>query len=195
MFMKMRGDYNQPGNIGLLDLLTWANQKIELNKMVEIGSYAGEGTRWFAISFAEVSVIDSYDSNNYIKSKDTTSHITKNDLELSQSHFEKHILNKFKNVHLRIESSIEAVAHFEDESLDMVYVDGGHSYEEVYEDIERWLSKVRYGGIISGHDYDNRLFPYKNHLFPGVKNAVLDTIGEPDKLFIDTSWAKIKERI
>jgi hypothetical protein len=40
-----------------------------------------------------------------------------------------------------------------DNSLDWIYIDAGHSYEEVKADYEAWVPKVRKGGIISGHDY------------------------------------------
>ena len=36
---------------------------------------------------------------------------------------------------------------------DMLYVDGGHSYDAVKRDIEAWVPKVQPGGIIAFHDY------------------------------------------
>lgn len=39
------------------------------------------------------------------------------------------------------------------ESLDFVFIDAGHRYEEVKADLEYWFPKVREGGIVSGHDY------------------------------------------
>lgn len=50
-------------------------------------------------------------------------------------------------------SSVEASKDFKDGSLDFVFIDAGHTYEEVKEDIEAWYPKVRKGGIVSGHDY------------------------------------------
>ena len=41
----------------------------------------------------------------------------------------------------------------DDESLDWIYIDAGHSYEEVKADYYAWSPKVRIGGIISFHDY------------------------------------------
>ncbi|CAK9026267.1 unnamed protein product [Durusdinium trenchii] len=40
-----------------------------------------------------------------------------------------------------------------DESLDVVFIDGDHSYEAVREDIAHWSGKVRPGGYLSGHDF------------------------------------------
>lgn len=42
---------------------------------------------------------------------------------------------------------------FEDESLDFIFIDANHAYEYVVEDINIWFSKLKKGGIFSGHDY------------------------------------------
>ena len=52
--------------------------------------------------------------------------------------------------------SMDAVADFEDESLDFVFIDGNHSLEFVMEDIAAWSKKVKKGGIVAGHDYFRR---------------------------------------
>lgn len=49
--------------------------------------------------------------------------------------------------------SMDAVKKFEDNTLDFVYIDGNHEYQQVVNDIAEWQKKVRVGGIISGHDY------------------------------------------
>lgn len=51
--------------------------------------------------------------------------------------------------------SMEAVKDFQDGSLDFVYIDGNHGFKFVTEDIYEWSKKVKKGGIISGHDYQN----------------------------------------
>jgi len=49
--------------------------------------------------------------------------------------------------------SVEASADVPDQSLDFVYIDGDHRFGPVMKDILFWLPKIRYGGIIAGHDY------------------------------------------
>lgn len=41
---------------------------------------------------------------------------------------------------------------FEDESIDILHIDGSHGYEEVKADYESWWPKVRSGGIVLLHD-------------------------------------------
>lgn len=57
-----------------------------------------------------------------------------------------------------------AAAELRDESVDLLFVDGGHYYEQVKLDLEAWYPKVKQGGILSGHDYGGR--------YDGVKRAV-----------------------
>ncbi len=49
--------------------------------------------------------------------------------------------------------SVPVARTFADRSLDFVFIDADHRYESVVADITAWLSKVRPGGWIGGHDY------------------------------------------
>jgi hypothetical protein len=53
-------------------------------------------------------------------------------------------------------SSEEACFSFDDISIDFVYIDASHDYENVSKDIDMWSKKVKPGGIISGHDWDSK---------------------------------------
>lgn len=76
-------------------------------------------------------------------------------------------------------SSRSASKRFIDNSLDFVFIDAGHSYKSVKQDIEVWLSKIRLGGFIGGHDYNR----------PGVKMAVEFIFnGRPLETDVDKTW-------
>ena len=57
--------------------------------------------------------------------------------------------------HLMLEPSPSSARHFADESLDFAFIDGNHLYESVRDDIIAWWPKIRPGGLLTGHDYDN----------------------------------------
>lgn len=79
------------------------------------------------------------------------------------------------------------VAHtFEDESIDLIFIDGDHSYEACRKDIELYLPKVRPGGILAGHDYDNTV-KYADK-FKGVDKAVHEFFGDEFSLDVDHVW-------
>ena len=53
-----------------------------------------------------------------------------------------------------------------DESLDLCYIDGDHSYHGVKRDINAYWSKLKSGGVMAFHDYKNPAY--------GVRAAVLE---------------------
>ena len=76
--------------------------------------------------------------------------------------------------------SVNAANTVEDVSLDLVFIDGDHSYNGVIQDIEAWRNKVKPGGWLGGHDYGPR--------FPGVIGAVNETFGSNVELDTDDTW-------
>lgn len=70
----------------------------------------------------------------------------------------------------------------DDNELDFVYIDGNHTYEYTKKDIDLFYSKVKPGGLISGHDYKKET--------PGVIRAVNERFS---KVTVDGwEWSVIK---
>ena len=66
--------------------------------------------------------------------------------------------------------SMDAVKNFTDDSLDFVFIDGAHDFQNVTNDICEWSKKVRKGGIISGHDYFRSKGKYINDVVSVVNS-------------------------
>ena len=49
--------------------------------------------------------------------------------------------------------SLDVVKQFKDNSLDFVYIDANHDFQNVCNDVIEWSKKVRPGGMVCGHDY------------------------------------------
>jgi len=52
--------------------------------------------------------------------------------------------------------SQDAADLLDNETLDFVYIDGLHDFDNVMMDLVKWTPKVRPQGIIAGHDYEDR---------------------------------------
>lgn len=50
-------------------------------------------------------------------------------------------------------TSDEAAYHISDDSLDFIFIDGLHTYEQVKLDCQNFYPKVKSGGLFAGHDY------------------------------------------
>jgi hypothetical protein len=92
-------------------------------------------------------------------------------------------INKYHNIiHLR-ETSDEAINTIKniDFDINLVYIDGLHTYNQVKKDIINYLPLIK-NGFISGHDY--------HPVWQGVVDGINEIIGPPDMVFDDTSWIK-----
>jgi len=91
------------------------------------------------------------------------------------SNYEKvqEIVSKYpKRAYTHRMTSVEAAKEVEDRSIDIVFIDGLHTYEGVKEDLEAWVPKIKIGGIISGHDYKGM------KIHEGVTIRVNEVFGE-----------------
>jgi hypothetical protein len=75
--------------------------------------------------------------------------------------------NRFKYL---VKNSIEASKDFENGYFDFVYIDAGHTYEDVLNDLYSWVPKIRSGGLICGDDYVICHNPVEGHY--GVVDAI-----------------------
>ena len=168
----MRTDGNTQG---LLDLI---KEFPEDTVMSEIGCYAGESTELFLKSgrVKQLYAIDPWEGGyNYATSPEVS------DFILVEKVFDKRV--KGKNV-VKLKMTMKEAFDLLPE-LDVIYIDGNHTYDCVLEDINLSLRKIKKGGIICGHDYNSKDI--------GVIQAVNEVFGKPDKIFSDTSWmVKVK---
>ena len=144
------------------------------SRFVEVGSWKGKSSAYMAVEIAnsnkdiEFYCIDTWEGS--------VEHDGMKELPQLYNIF----LDNMKPVEeyyfpLKI-SSLDACKKFKDNSLDFVFLDASHEYEDIKKDIKAWLPKIKSGGILAGHDYYNEGPDW----FPGVKRAVKEMLDEFD---------------
>lgn len=140
----------------------WAYDLVEKKKpkvIVELGSYLGCSTFAFAQACkdnhipCEIHAIDSWagDEHGGFYNED-----------IYESFLKAMGAYRYEDIKVHRLMFDQALELFEDKSVDLLHIDGLHTYEAVKEDFEKWLPKVRRGGIILMHDVKVERFGVKD---------------------------------
>lgn len=154
--------------LGLYHLIT--KYITEDTTMVELGSFAGISSELFALHCNKIYCVDPWLPYWEIKDSDKM-----NDAENKFDSMAKNYTNVIK---YKMKSD-EASKLFENNTIDLLYIDSDHSSENVEKEINLWIDKIKKDGFISGHDFN----------LPTVFNVVTKYF-DPTfiEIFNDTSW-------
>ena len=164
---------------GLKDLIEWWGDVRGLT-MVEIGSYQGESAQMFLESgkVARLYCVDpwqmEYDRNDVASFTD---------MARIERVFDSRFSGEGRIVKVKgtIDDLVARLASSPDR-IDVVYVDGCHTYDAVKYDLTVTMSRIKPRLFVCGHDYTD--------MWEGSKRAVTEVVGVPDAVFGDTSWGK-----
>ena len=154
-------------NVDLLRFSPWSGHRYFIydlianeapNIVVELGSYYG------CSSFAIAQAIKDHNLDTIFWGIDTW----QGD-DFTETDYTQNVYQDFCNVREKCYSENyikmlrmtfdEAVARFEDETIDLLHIDGSHHYEDVKHDFLTWKSKVKKDGIILFHDIaDDKIY-------------------------------------
>jgi len=156
---------------GFLHLVNYViNSQPIINNWVEIGSNLGESST-LLFGFTQIKKIHIIEQSEY-------------SCKLLNKKFENKINDNKCIIYNNFSKKI--LPSFLDNSIDCIYIDGNHDYDEVKIDIELSIKKLTVNGFLCGHDY--------NKSWPGVIDAVnffISTSKYNQKdliLFEDSSW-------
>lgn len=152
-------NYNDiPGWFDFQDIYDLAIEKFPNGKFAEIGCWLGKSTAYMGqqlkkananIEFYAIDVWDTRATDQSLQQLlkenggDVYNIFIKNMIDCEVQNF----IKPFKM------TSLEACKSIGDKSMDFVFIDGSHTYEDVSADLKNWLPKVKTGGILAGHDF------------------------------------------
>ena len=159
-------------------------EQLECGKIVEVGSWKGKSTAYLAVEIINSGKKISIDTVDTWKgSPNEECHV--NDPYVKTDGLYSLFLSNIEKVSSVINpirmASLDAAKLYDDNSIDIVFIDACHAYECVKEDIDAWYPKVKTGGVIAGHDYNH-------HSFPGVIRAVNEAFGKDKIELIELCW-------
>lgn len=137
---------------------------------VEIGSWMGKSASYMAVEIVnsnkniKFDCIDTWEGSVEHVDRDEVKDNTLFDKFISNIETVKNVINPIRM------PSLDAVNLYDDNSLDFVFIDASHDYENVKKDIIAWYPKVKSNGLFAGHDYDPS--------WEGVVRAVDEFINE-----------------
>jgi predicted O-methyltransferase YrrM len=146
-------------------------QSISAKKIVEIGVAYGYHADFICTTLPEVTYVgvDPYKANydlNDIFCDDVKKLFKENDSQSAMDRLFATVSDNLKlfddRATIKRGLSWEVAEQIGDGSVDLVYIDGDHTYDGVMRDLNAWVPKIKKGGIVCGDDIG----------WPGVKKAV-----------------------
>ncbi len=143
----------------------------EVSSIVEVGCWKGNTTKSLLDVCDNVYAVDHFNGSP----GDVSGDIAKKH-DIYQDFYNN--VGGHPNLTILRGSSVDMAKQFNGNKVDMVFIDAGHEYDEVKEDIDAWLPKTT--KILAGHDYCKE--------FPGVIKAVNEFAENRDVNVIGSVW-------
>jgi predicted O-methyltransferase YrrM len=157
---------------------------------VELGAYKGKSTSFIVTEIInrnrdiQFYTVDTFQGDSGSTDSKEIEAYKKVDTSKMLDEFMENTKHLPEKLNVLINNSDLCAKMFEDNSVDTIFIDAGHSYEAVIKDIAAWLPKMKDGSIMAGHDYNS---------WAGVKEAVDGAFDKPDKVENDCWFIKIKK--
>jgi hypothetical protein len=122
--------------------------------LVELGTHKGLSYFTFCQAMKEHAIdglcygVDTFEGDEHTDKYDESVFSAVNDHNRQHYHGFSYLMRMLFN---------DALRHFSEDSIDLLHIDGFHTFEAVSEDFRNWYPKVRPGGIVLFHDIQARM--------------------------------------
>ena len=139
---------NEVSSPGLIDPIKHLGDKI---RACELGVCRGNNLRYILDHVPEIDYV--YAVDPWIPYHDWNGFVDQSHMDRYRNETIDNLLEYDSKVKMLEMTSESALSVVKDDELDFIFIDGAHDYDSVLFDCTNWWSKVRTGGLFSGHDY------------------------------------------
>ena len=139
--------------IGHMPFAFWVVEALKPNCIVELGTHYGNSYFCFCQAVERLGLVT---SSFAVDTWEGDIHMGAYGNEVF-SQVETHNLGRYSGFSTLVRSTFDqALPHFEDESIDLLHIDGTHTFESVRHDFETWLPKLSKRAVVLFHDTNVR---------------------------------------
>jgi hypothetical protein len=156
------------------DMMKYYCNQVSKPTVLEIGVFRGEFLDYIVdnCSVGKIDAVDLFEGVTCSGNADGNDVVQ---YDVGKSYVE--LVDKYKDstsVRVHKSDSVSFLRRQEDDTYDIIYVDGDHSYEGVKQDLMHAYKKIKNKGYIMGHGYDMNMAKAKHSYDFGVKKAVTE---------------------
>lgn len=118
---------------------------------IELGVWYGNNSGYLLQECDNIKLL--YGIDPYLPYQDWNRYVTESNIkEIRNTAIAnlKHFDDRFNLIEA---TAVDARKYFITESIDFIFIDGDHSFEMCYQDLNLYYDVVKRGGIFSGHDF------------------------------------------
>ncbi len=154
------------GYMSLKELEVLVNEAANSDFTIEIGSWKGRSSTALSAS-GKLTCVDIFDGilDGHGRVEDGVF------MEFLKN------MNSFHNVSYLKGKSSDVAGNFPEERADLILIDGLHTYDQCLDDLTKYWEKLKVGGKMLVHDYEDNFMPVKNAVKDFEDSHKIDCVG------------------
>jgi GT2 family glycosyltransferase len=139
--------------IGHLPFAAWVIREVSPKVFVELGTHTGNSYFSFCQAVVEADISSKCFAVDTWQGDEHAGHYNDDVFVQVNAYHQEHYAHFSRLLRMPFD---EAATYFSDESIDLLHIDGLHTYEAVSHDFETWLPKLAPGAVVMFHDTNVR---------------------------------------
>ncbi|MCX7068400.1 MAG: class I SAM-dependent methyltransferase [Methylococcales bacterium] len=139
--------------LGHLPFASWVTQEVSPKIFVELGTHYGHSYFSFCQAVAETGISTKCYAVDTWQGDEHSEYYNDEVFAQVDAYHQEHYVGFSRLLRMTFD---DAATYFADESIELLHIDGLHTYEAVRHDFETWLPKLASGAVVMFHDTNVR---------------------------------------